>query len=90
MSKLKEKFAWFFESNRDKHFYLGIVCGFIFTILFGLGIASGMEFKDCHHANGNKPIKEWSWKYWDWVDWLCTVVGSLLGNAIMVVLLLLL
>ena len=45
---------------RYKHFLLVIPLRFMFTVLFGLGIVSGMEFKDCHYANGDKPLKEWS------------------------------
>lgn len=75
--------SWFTESNRYKHFILGIPTGFL-TILFTLGIATGMEFKDVHHCNGNKPIKEWKWDSWDWIDWLCTVVGGIIGNTILV------
>ena len=74
--------SWFSESNRWKHFVLGIPCGFFLTTLFGAGIATGMEFKDVHHDNGNKPIRQWSWRCWDWIDWLCTVCGSLIGGFI--------
>ena len=77
--------SWFFESNRYKHFLLGILTGFL-TILFSLGCASGMEFKDCQRDpyNTDRPIYKWSWKNWDWLDWGCTAVGGLIGNLILV------
>lgn len=62
---------WFKESNRDKHFLYAIPCGLIGTELFVAGIATGMEFKD--KLYGNK---------WDWIDWLMTMVGGLIGQAI--------
>lgn len=58
-------------SNRKKHFIGGLVTGFLFTILFTLGIATGMEFKDAY--KGGK---------WDWYDWMATVLGGALGNTI--------
>ena len=80
---------WFFESNRWRHFVLGIPCGFLFTILFGYGIASGMEFKDCQSLNGDKPIVEWDWSNWDWIDWCCTSAGSLIGQILQIAVILL-
>lgn len=62
---------WFKESNRDKHFLYAIPCGLIGTELFVAGLATGMEFKD--KSYGNK---------WDWVDWLMTMAGGLIGQAI--------
>ena len=38
--------SWIKESNRDKHLLYAIPCGLIGTILFVLGLAIGMEFKD--------------------------------------------
>jgi hypothetical protein len=73
---------WLKESNRTKHLLLAIPIGLVFTMLCILGVASGMEFKDVHHANGNKPIREWSWMAWDWLDWLATMLGGLVGQAI--------
>ena len=61
---------WLLESNRMKHLVFAIPIGFVFTILCVLGVASGMEFKDRMH--GGK---------WDWLDWLATMVGGLIGQA---------
>jgi hypothetical protein len=64
---------WLNESNRMKHFLYAIPCGLLLTILFVLGLASGMEFKD----------KQWGGK-WDWLDLLATVLGGLIGQAIQI------
>lgn len=56
-----------------KHFLYAIPCGLLLTILFVLGLASGMEFK----------FKQWGGK-WDWLDLLATVLGGLIGQAIQI------
>lgn len=61
---------WILESDRDKHFIYAIPCALFFTILFVAGLASGMEFKDKQY--GNK---------WDWLDWLATILGGLVGQS---------
>ena len=62
--------SWITESNRLDHFFYAIPLGLIFSILCVLGCASGMEFKD----------KQWGGK-WDWLDWLATMLGGLVGQA---------
>ena len=71
--------SWMFESNRPKHFLYSVPIGFIFTILCVLGVASGMEFKDKMY--GGK---------WDWLDWIATIIGGTIGQAIQVGIILLL
>lgn len=66
---------WILESNRNKHFVYAIPCAFFLTILFVLSIASGMEFKD--KIYGGK---------WDWLDWIATVLGDLLGQFLQILL----
>lgn len=61
---------WFLESNRWKHFLYAVPVGFVFTILCVLGLATGMEFKD----------KLCGGKY-DWIDWLSTMLGGIIGQA---------
>ncbi len=68
---------WFLESNRYKHFMYAIPVGFAFTILCVVGVASGLEFKDTQY--GGK---------WDWIDWLCTIAGGIIGQAIQAIVLL--
>lgn len=62
---------WLTESNRDKHFLYAIPCALLGTILFVLGLAAGMEFKD----------KQYGGK-WDWLDFLATVLGGLIGQTL--------
>ena len=62
---------WLLESNRLKHFICAIPCPLLLTILFVIGLASGMEFKDKQY--GNK---------WDWLDWLATILGGLIGQSL--------
>lgn len=64
---------WLMESNRLKHFYYAIPIGFCLTILCVLGAASAMEFKDTQY--GNK---------WDWLDWVATMLGGLVGQLLFI------
>lgn len=68
---------WFLDSNRYKHFMYAIPVGLVFSILCVLGVASGLEFKDTQY--GGK---------WDWIDWLSTIAGGIIGQAIQTVILL--
>lgn len=67
---------WLKESNRDKHFLYAIPVGFIFTILAVLGCASGLEFKDVQ--SGGK---------WDWLDWVATMLGGIIGQVLQLIVL---
>lgn len=62
---------WLNESNRMKHFLYAVPIGLIFTILCVLGVASGMEFKDREHGGS-----------WDWLDWIATILGGLVGQIV--------
>jgi hypothetical protein len=64
---------WLKESNRMKHLKYAILPGALFTILFVAGLATGMEFKDKQH--GGK---------WDWLDWIATMIGGTIGQAIQI------
>lgn len=79
--------SWFTESNRKKHFILAIPFGFLFTILCVIGLATGMEFKDCHFNNGNKPLKDWDWSSFNWLDFLATILGGVVGQLLQLILL---
>ena len=68
--------SWITESNRQKHFKYAILCGFVGTFLFALGVAMGLEYKD--YACGNK---------WDWLDIAATLLGGLVGQLLQVLLL---
>lgn len=64
---------WFTSSNRWKHFLLAVPLGLAFTLLCVLGCASGMEFKD----------RQWGGR-WDWLDWMATMLGGLVGQALQI------
>lgn len=68
--------SWITESNRQKHFKYAILCGFVGTFLFALGVAMGLEYKD--YAYGNK---------WDWLNIAATLLGGLVGQLLQVLLL---
>lgn len=62
---------WLTESNRQKHFIYAIPCALLLTLLFVAGLAADMEFKD--KAHGGK---------WDWLDFLATIFGGLVGQGL--------
>ena len=64
---------WLLKSNRQKHFLYAIPIGFILTILCVIGIASGLEFKDTQYG-----------KKWDWLDWLATILGGVVGQVLQI------
>lgn len=64
---------WILKSNRQKHFLYAIPCTIILTILFVLGLAVGMEFKDKLYSNK-----------WDWLDLLATILGGIVGQIIQI------
>ena len=64
---------WLTESNRLKHLLYAIPIGLSLTLLCVIGLASGLEFKDFQY--GNK---------WDWLDWLATVIGGIIGQIIQI------
>lgn len=65
--------SWITEYNRMKHFLYAIPLAYFFTILCVLGVASGMEFKD----------KQYGGK-WDWLDWIATMIGGLIGQILQI------
>ena len=70
---------WLQESNRQKHLLYAIPVGFLFTILCVIGVASGMEFKD----------KQYRGK-WDWLDWIATIIGGIIGQLLQFLIIILL
>ena len=69
---------WLQESNRQKHLLYAIPVGFLFTILCVIGIASGMELKDEQYRGK-----------WDWLDWIATIIGGIIGQVLQIGLILL-
>lgn len=66
-------------SNRRKHFVGGILCALLLTILFAAGVATGMEYKDRRHGG-----------IYDWKDWLATILGAVIGQAIQIAIIIIL
>lgn len=64
-------FKWLKESSRLKHLIYAIPIGFIFSMICVIGVASGLEYKD--YLYGNK---------WDWLDWIATLIGGLVGQVL--------
>lgn len=64
---------WITESNRWKHFLYAIPLALVLTVLAAIGCAGGMEFKDLQYGNR-----------WDWLDFLATVLGGIVGQAMQV------
>ena len=67
----------FEDPTRRKHFFYAIPIGAVLTILCVLGVATALEFKDY----------QWCGKA-DWKDWLCTMMGGLVGQAIQIAIIL--
>lgn len=70
---------WLKESNRPKHLLYAIPSAFIGTILFAVGLAFGMEFKDKQY--GNK---------FDWLDIAATLIGGIIGQFLQIIFILVL
>ena len=62
---------WLMKSNRHKHLLYAIPCALLLSILFVVGLAAGMEFKD----------KQWGGS-WDWLDFIATLMGGVVGQSI--------
>lgn len=73
------KMKWLKESNRYKHLLYAIPIGYVFTILCVLGVATGLEFRDKQYGN-----------VFDWLDWLATMIGGLIGQGLQILMIYLL
>lgn len=72
-SKWYEKvLQWWKASNRWKHFLFAIPLGALCGAPFTTGVGLGMEIKD--HLYGNRA---------DFVDFLLTAVGGVIGHGVM-------
>lgn len=61
----------FKDSSRVQHFLYAIPASFIGTIFISVGLACGMELKDKVYTD-----------CWDWGDWIATVLGGVIGQAL--------
>ena len=66
---------WFTKSNRNKHFWYGMILGFLLTLIAPISIALAMEYKD----------KQWGGKF-DWIDVLFTIAGGIIGQTFQILL----
>lgn len=69
---MRRALDWWKESNRWKHLVYAIPCGAVLGWEFTVGLAVGMEFKD--KLWGGKP---------DFIDYLLTCLGGLIGWGVM-------
>lgn len=69
---MRRALDWWKASNRWKHLVYAIPCGVVLGWEFTVGLAVGMEFKD--KLWGGKP---------DFIDYILTCVGGLIGWGVM-------
>ena len=64
---------WLKESNRPDHIKYGLLSALVGTLIFTIGLAIGMEFKD----------KQYGGKF-DWLDIAATEIGGLIGQILQI------
>lgn len=64
---------WLKESNRLAHIKYGLLSALVGTLIFTIGLAIGMEFKD----------KQYGGKF-DWLDIAATIIGGIVGQLLQV------
>ena len=69
---MRRALDWWKASNRWKHLVYAVPCGVVLGWEFTVGLAVGMEFKD--KLWGGKP---------DFIDYILTCVGGLIGWGVM-------
>ena len=71
-------FEWIKESHRLYHLAIGFVCTLVAGFVAGLLVLGAMEGKDCQYDSYNhgKPLTEWRWTNWDWLDIWAGVIGA--------------
>lgn len=69
---MKKLINWWKASNRWKHFLFAIPLGAVCGAPFATGVGLGMEVKD--HLCGGRA---------DFVDFLLTAVGGVIGHGVM-------
>lgn len=78
--------SWITKSNRPYHALIGIISALFGTIIGALEVAIALEGKDCQADALNKGLPPWKWSFrkWDWLDWLATMIGGMVGQAIQI------
>ena len=77
---------WLTKSNRPYHLKIGFWSAFFGTIIGSIEVGIALEGKDCQHDpdNAGKPIREWTWKSWDWKDFWATMLGGVMGQTVQI------
>lgn len=77
---------WLKKSNRPYHLLIGFLSALFGTIIGAVEVACALEGKDCQHDPINNGKKPWQWNFqsWDWLDFLATVLGGIVGQALQV------
>ena len=64
---------WLKESNRPDHIKYGLLSALVGTLIFTIGLAIGMEFKDKQYGNN-----------FDWLDAAATIIGGIVGQLLQI------
>lgn len=83
--------SWITESNRLYHLAIGFVAALFGTLIGAIEVACAMEGKDCHHDKINAGLPPWKWHFrsWDWLDFSATVLGGVVGQAVQLLIIML-
>ncbi len=76
-------YKWIMESNRPKHIVAGFLIGVVGGLICVLIAAAAVEFKDWRWRGSQGGT--WGWlkgNGFDWLDYLATAIGGVLGSVI--------
>lgn len=70
-------FSFFAASNRYKHliggFIVAALAGSLYAAIYATAVAAScLELKDRLYGNS-----------WDWIDWLCTLLGGIVAAIVL-------
>lgn len=70
-------FSFFAASNRYKHliggFIVAALAGSLYAAIYAAAVAAScLELKDPLYGNS-----------WDWIDWLCTLLGGIVAAIVL-------
>lgn len=70
-------FSFFAASNRYKHliggFIVAALAGSLYAAIYATAVAAScLELKDRLYGNS-----------WDWIDWLCTLLGGIIAAIVL-------
>lgn len=80
---MKRYYEWLLESNRPKHILVGFIIGFTLGVSASFAAAASAEMKDwmwCGQKGGR-----FGWlkgNGFDWLDFVATMIGGVLGYAL--------